>query len=120
MKTWHKVVLWFGGFLLMWSLLLMSVGPVRAHDAPSGWHYPAECCGQGDCAQATFVGATEDGKMLVNTPIHSGVWPFGNPNVSVRHSPDSHVHLCATPDEIMKKYSDIPRSIYCVFMPDSN
>lgn len=56
-------------WLLRIAVLLASVTPVLSHHAPSGWLYPGECCGSGDCAPLApgAVKWTAGGWLIVET-----------------------------------------------------
>ena len=60
-----------------------------AHDAPSGWAYPAWCCSDGDCHPIADddVKLTRGGWLIVAT---GEIMSF---NLTMR-SPDGHFHRC--------------------------
>lgn len=80
-------------------VLLLLVGPALAHDAPSGWQYPTECCSDRDCKQISCV--------KLEAMIQSGQVPAS----IIRKSGDTDCHLCQQPFASTNKY-------YCAFRPD--
>ncbi len=66
----------------------LLVLPVAPHHAPSGWEYPRECCGKGDCFQLANpqenVKWTPNGWLIVET---NETIPFEQARVSG----DSHL-----------------------------
>ena len=72
----------------------LLVLPVAPHHAPSGWEYPRECCGKGDCFQLTHpqedVKWTPNGWLIAET---NETIPFEQARVSG----DSHWHRCYVP-----------------------
>lgn len=67
--------------------------PAPAHDAITGWHYPIQCCGEGDCAHALSAVRNGDGSLTVTTKHGTATFP-----ASFRHdpSPDGLIHACFT------------------------
>lgn len=95
-------------------LLAASVGalftvaltnPSAAHQAPSGWAYPNECCSNRDCHMI-------DAEQIVEGPSGYVVTPSGETlgytDPRVKQSPDGAYHWCAIPGS--------PRTI-CLFVP---
>ncbi|MDQ0474510.1 hypothetical protein [Labrys wisconsinensis] len=82
--------------------------PAAAHQAPTGWQYPVECCGGHDCyeIQASDLQVVAGGwKVLATGQI------FGSSQV--RHSPDGRYYRCS--------YGGDPaRTTNCLFVPDQN
>lgn len=107
-----KVVLWLGGFLVLWALVL-SADQARGHDA-GGWHYPSICCHDADCAPVEWQGEV-DGKAVANTKLHAGITMDSSKYIYKMPSPDGKVHICATPDKSMAPQMD--RKFYCIFNP---
>lgn len=88
--------------LIIAALTLLS-WPVSAHQAPSGWMYPPDCCGGKDCAQTEDVEITGAGYHIKGTHLLVG---FHDPRI--RPSPDSHFHACMPPSK---------STVYCLFVP---
>jgi hypothetical protein len=71
-----------------------------AHQAPTGWAYPFECCAGIDCAEipANAVKETPDGYRVTLSPgEHPMVKaPFAAvvPYASARSAPDGAYHIC--------------------------
>lgn len=94
----------FIGLLLLVMSALRLDAPALAHEAMSGWRYPASCCSDRDCAEirAEAVTATLDGYVVIVRPGEHPMWPVGRPEPLVlgvpyldsRLSPDGHHHLC--------------------------
>lgn len=72
-------------------LLCLSCQPAAAHDAPSGWHYPQECCSDRDCAplDASRVREVPRGYLIDGefTVLHA----------ATKDSPDGEYHACFVP-----------------------
>lgn len=103
-----RLILWFSAFLVLWAVVVVDKG--RGHDA-GGWHYPAYCCHEADCAPVTKFGARGD-EGVAQTKLHKEV--SINPKLYTHKlaSPDGKMHICATPDE------GGPRKFYCIFSPE--
>lgn len=78
-----------------------------AHDAPTGWSYPASCCSTTDCraVPASRVKETAAGYVI---QISNETVPYRDPRV--KDSPDGDLHLCTVGG------SDIGRTL-CLFVP---
>lgn len=78
----------------------LAGGQGRAHQAPSGWTYPFECCAGIDCAEiaASAVRETPDGYAVTLKPgEHPMVRaPFAAvvPYAAARAAPDGAYHIC--------------------------
>lgn len=72
--------------------LLALAGPVRAHDAPSGWSYPFKCCSGYDCRPVATSAVSErpEGYVINNT---GEVVSYTDKRV--RFSPDGEYHWCS-------------------------
>ncbi len=84
-------------------LILMLLTPAAAaHDAPSGWRYPAECCSDGDCAPALLAIRNRDGSLTVTTKHGTATFP-----ADFKHepSPDGEIHACFTAS-----------TLYCLYL----
>ena len=101
------------------ALAIAVVLPAQAHNAPSGWTYPAWCCGQGDCAQLppNAVRATAAGWVITLAPGSNPAIPAGTApytltvpynHPELRESPDGRFHLCLYPT---------PQHARCFFAP---
>lgn len=84
-------------YLILALILLAASGwPVFSHEAPSGWHYDADCCSNQDCAPADAI------EMLTLTagerPVMVVTTKFGKrpvtPQTKIRESKDSQTHAC--------------------------
>lgn len=76
------------GLVILGAFLVFMAKAARAHDAPSGWSYPVDCCSGHDCdliaasrVQSIGGGYLIDGAHYV---------PAGQ----VRRSPDGEFHAC--------------------------
>lgn len=92
---------------------LWLVGLAQAHDAPSGWQYPAHCCHNADCAPADKVKFI-DGEDKGATKLHKEITLNPRKYNHVLPSPDNNIHVCATPDN---QSSMGGRTYYCIFYP---
>jgi len=85
------------------ALVAAMIGQGRAHDAPSGWAYPIECCSGIDCDEiaASSVKETPEGYAVTLLPgQHQMVKsPFSTvvPYASARPAPDGAYHICLSP-----------------------
>jgi len=86
-------------------ILLAAAAPqARAHQAPSGWDYPFECCSEADCARidASEVRETPSGFVVTIRPGRHPMWVTERrqtvvlevPYQKARLSPDGFFHLC--------------------------
>jgi len=79
--------------------------PAQAHQAMSGWAYPASCCSGHDCAEIPAEAVAEhvrDGFVVTVAPGAHPMWPVTKPGslkvsipyLDTRASPDGRFHLC--------------------------
>jgi hypothetical protein len=79
----------------------------RAHEAPSGWSYPVQCCSNRDCAEipASRVKESPQGYRVTLVPgDHDFVkaqtsWLI--PYEKTKPSPDGVYHICISPTMTM-------------------
>lgn len=90
------------------AVLLLAAATARAHDAPSGWSYPFNCCSGYDCraVPTRAVSTGPDGYVIAST---GEVVAYSDQRV--RHSPDGEYHWCSVAGK------DDGRTI-CLFVPD--
>lgn len=90
------------------TLALILAQRARAHEAPSGWAYPYECCSNQDCASvpADAVKERRGGWHVTVVPGTHPQVPAGAPAVMVfvpvheaRPSPDGEWHICLHPTD---------------------
>jgi hypothetical protein len=85
-RTWQWLT--FGAVIVVvFIALLRGLG---AHEAPSGWSYPIECCSGHDC----FAIKTDE---LLEQKDGSWLYTARNlkfPKASIRPSQDRHFHVC--------------------------
>lgn len=76
-------------FSVIWFLaIFVFIIQSYAHDAPTGWTYPMECCSNYDCRMDNRVKVVPRGYQ-----VPSGeVVPFDDKKV--RQSPDGEYHWC--------------------------
>jgi len=79
---------------LLIAILMVFVGPAKAHEAVTGWMYPYECCSDNDCDVASSAIRNPDGSLTVTTKHGTATFPKDFPH---RDSPDGLVHACFTP-----------------------
>ena len=79
-------------FMLTPVIWLLAVVVVQAHDAPSGWSYPFQCCSGYDCrpVTATTISTRPEGYVITGTGEVVG---YGD--TRVRTSPDGAYHWCS-------------------------
>jgi hypothetical protein len=68
------------------------MAPSFAHDAPSGWSYPMNCCSNYDCREIpdASISTKSDGYQLAQ---NGEVIPYSDQRL--RNSPDGHYHWCS-------------------------
>ena len=103
-------IIWLAiwAFITALAFVLAYAEPAPAHQAPSGWSYPWECCSGMDCApvEADAVQTTPQGYFVTIMPGTHPQWPasqtrpitFLIPYAKGRASPDGHYHICFRPD----------------------
>lgn len=91
MRLFARLVLLLAVLAIM---ALAAFGRAYAHDAPSGWPYPSECCGGNDChpVECSDVEETAYGWLWDGVPF---------PRPSVKSSHDRQCHACT------QNYSDL-------------
>lgn len=92
-------------------LLGFWVVSAQAHEALSGWTYPPECCGNGDCheVEGATVEATPQGYFI---PANGDTVTYRGDS-RLKPSPDGRYHICTrggTPDGYT----------YCLFVPSGS
>jgi hypothetical protein len=80
---------------------LLCCAPLSAHDAITGWRYPIQCCGEGDCAHATAAKRNPDGSLTVTTKHGTATFPA---SFKYEPSPDGMIHACFTPTRLYCLY----------------
>ena len=63
-----------------------------AHDAPSGWSYPASCCSNFDCRTVAAADISERPQGFIVNATGETI-PYKD--VRVRQSPDGEYHWCS-------------------------
>src|SRR5262245_17379500 len=82
---------------------LLAPLTVHAHQAPSGWSYPVQCCSVIDCAEipTSAVKETRGGyrvtlkpgdHVMVDAPFETVV-----PYAKAKAAPDGAYHICLSP-----------------------
>lgn len=79
------------------------------HDAVTGWTYPFNCCGTGDCGHALSANRNPDGSITVTTEHGTATFPA---TFKYERSPDGLIHACFTPDRI----STDRKTLYCLYL----
>lgn len=81
--------------------------PARAHDAPTGWSYPWQCCSGQDCREVPddWIQEKQEGYRIV---ITDEVIPMSDPRI--KQSPDGHFHWCSVAGALVGK-------TICLFVP---
>ncbi|MEZ5792667.1 MAG: hypothetical protein R3D34_18405 [Nitratireductor sp.] len=94
--------------LLVTAVVAMA-DAAMAHDAPSGFQYPPECCNDQDCAQIDPGEVTTGPGYYIWKDHHIA---FSSPRI--RQSPDIHFHGCET-----GHWGDTSgmRELTCFFVP---
>jgi hypothetical protein len=85
------------------ALIAAMAAKGRAHQAPSGWAYPIECCAGIDCAEVP-AGAVKETPQGYRVTLSPGEHPMVKapfaavvPYASTRPAPDGAYHICLNP-----------------------
>lgn len=108
----------------MWLLTTAIAG---AHEAPSGWRYPYNCCHDNDCAQIpdAAVERTATHYVVRLTPAdhpmltRSMSWHVMATSDQLRDSEDGHYHACISgeaPDGYQMS-GPAEHRLICLFVP---
>lgn len=89
------------------ALLIWAGVEAFAHQAPSGWNYPASCCHNRDCGQVPADWIEEGADGITVLPTGEQI-PYSD--TRIKDSPDGLTHWCRNPDEPK------PHTI-CVYLP---
>lgn len=102
------------------AVVVLAVSVALAHDAPSGWQYPAICCDLRDCSpvHTDEIEVTQQGYYI---PALGRTVPFDAAN----SSPDGDYHYCTRNDDedgevirsTRKEYEVMDRSTLCFWAP---
>lgn len=96
--SWLLIVLALVAFFM-----LVGIKAARAHTAPSGWQYGAECCSERDCFEMAEADTPK--------PLDGGDWLLTTGEIvpvrKVKWSPDGRFHLCRLPGG----------TIVCLYIP---
>jgi hypothetical protein len=94
----HPAKLVLGSALIS---LCFITAPTRAHEAVTGWMYPAQCCSEMDCGHAISASRNADGSLTVTTQHGTATFPA---NFKYDPSPDGLIHACFTPGRLYCLY----------------
>lgn len=94
---------------LIGIFLAATAVPAAAHDAPTGWSYPASCCSNLDCrmVRSADVKETTAGYWLTRSS-NGEIVPYGD--TRIKDSPDGEYHWCTSGG------TDDGRTL-CLFVP---
>lgn len=104
---------------LIGLFVVSAVLAVYAHDAPTGWSYPMECCHQLDCGPVVKTDFTDpkDGSLrkLIVTIEKQGTFYTAvvDTTFPVRQSPDNLMHACIRPPAVDQVFG----RLICLFVP---
>lgn len=113
-----KREMWWFVLLVALAMNLIINARARAHQAPSGWEYPKECCDGMDCApvpfrvQPTFRDGGVEFRLkpgdhpMITTQEHVIFWK----TEALLRSPDDEWHICL-------RENDDHVEVYCVYQP---
>lgn len=106
-----------------WALIVTGA---RAHQAPTGWEYPLNCCSNKDCAEisAEYVKEGPDG-ITITLPVGSHPmvthWPvrYAVPysDSKIKDSPDGVWHICLRQQMILQGGARLGGDLLCLFQP---
>lgn len=91
--------------------------PAKAHEAPSGWTYPAACCSQRDCARVPMVQVSDgpEGYRVKLLPGDHNMAPNGGsyliPYANAKSSGDHEYHICILPSGTVICFFAPPRGM---------
>ncbi len=125
---WSEIGLVLIGVAMLAAAAVASIKEAGAHQAPSGWKYPMECCHsetQRDCypVPLKYIHETEEGYRVELPPgVHPNL-PNGGSHLygwdavydgkpKIRDSGDNEWHVCAR-----NLYVDSP-SWFCLYKPN--
>jgi hypothetical protein len=89
------------------AMAVTGATTARAHEAPSGWMYPYECCSGYDCRPVSSKWIKESAGAFI-IPTTGEAVPYTDKRI--RTSPDGEFHWCSVAG------SDDGRTI-CLFVP---
>lgn len=97
--------------------ILATTFPAKAHQAPSGWNYPIECCHDQDCYEISEkdIVIVEGGYMIL---ANKEIVPFEK----VKTSPDGRYHRCSynRGDPTAGTIVDRTTETICLFIPEKS
>lgn len=86
------------------TALCLSIPGAIAHDAPTGWSYPFNCCSNQDCREVPDLPETAAGYVATN----GETIPYSDPRIKA--SPDGRFHLCTVAGQERSR-------ALCLFVP---
>ena len=86
------------GVLIPAGIILVLATAALAHDAPSGWAYPPQCCSDRDCAPISCMKLEA---MIASGEVKASI---------VHESQDASCHICTQPYAAVNKH-------LCAFRP---
>lgn len=98
------IILWLMSAIAVGCFIGALVTGARAHEAPSGWKYPLECCSNRDCTEvpASRVSEGPQGYRVTLLPgDHDFITAAASyliPYASTKPSPDGVFHICILPN----------------------
>lgn len=88
--------------------LALCATPAAAHQAPTGWVYPWQCCAGQDCRHAEPGEIVEQGGGFF-VPNTGELIPYGSDRI--RPSRDNDTHICQRPGSDKRLFTP------CIFLP---
>ena len=113
-----------GAALVVAATLLGSM-PAKAHKAPSGWNYAADCCSNQDCAPLprSAVQITQSGYLVTVTPEMNKqikatrTYTIAYTATGLRESPDGEYHICLRPEYANNAGEIFGGGVICFYIP---
>jgi hypothetical protein len=113
-----------GGALVFAATLLGSM-PAKAHKAPSGWEYAADCCSNQDCSELPdgAVKITDAGYVVTVTPeMNSQIkstrtYTIRYTATGMRESKDGKYHICLRPEYANNAGEVFGGGVICFYIP---
>jgi len=104
------------------AVVFFVASDAHAHQAPSGWSYPGECCSTTDCNELPrsavhegpsfiTIRVTPDQHDMVREPQ---MWKVRYGDSRIRPSPDGEYHVCIAPVWRFDEHDD---RLLCLFVP---
>jgi hypothetical protein len=107
------------------SALMLAWSDARAHQAPTGWNYAADCCSNQDCAPLprSAVQITPTGYVVTVTPEMNKqikaprTYTIAYTATGLRESQDGEYHICLRPEYANNAGEIFGGGVICFYIP---